>query len=237
MLRQFKSLLGLVGVGLLVLTFAGCGRHVIQRDPKAPVEEWPTYGNDAGSSRFSPLTEITKENVRYLKVAWTYHTGDISEGTGTWNGQKVWAKSTFEATALMTDGTLYIATPFNRIIALDPETGKEKWTFDPKLNRIGYYGDDFTCRGLASRIDPQLQSGEACRKTIYEATLDGRLIAVDGETGKACAGFGTGWPGFTEGRHQPGIGNRPRHSRRVPLYVGAGGGGRRGDRGLSHQRQ
>ena len=159
--------------------------------PKAPVEEWPTYGNDAGSSRFSPLTEITKENVRYLKVAWTYHTGDISEGTGTWNGQKVWAKSTFEATALMTEGTLYIATPFNRIIALDAETGKEKWTFDPKLNRIGYYGDDFTCRGLASRIDPQLPPGEACRKTIYEATLDGRLIAVDGETGKACAGFGT----------------------------------------------
>ena len=191
MLRQFKSLLGLVGVGLLVLTIAGCERHVIQRDPKAPVEEWPTYGNDPGSSRFSPLTEITKENVRYLQVAWTYHTGDISEGTGTWNGQKVWAKSTFEATALMTDSTLYIATPFNRIIALDPETGKEKWTFDPKLNRIGYYGDDFTCRGLASRIDPQLQSGEACRKTIYEATLDGRLIAVDGETGKACAGFGT----------------------------------------------
>ena len=75
--------------------------------------------------------------------------GDVSDGKGTWNGQKVWAKSTFEATPLMTDGTLYIATPFNRIIALDPETGKEKWTFDPKLNRIGYYGDDFTCRGLA----------------------------------------------------------------------------------------
>ena len=109
--------------------------------PAAPIEEWPTYGNDPGSSRYSLLTEITKDNVGDLKVAWTYRTGDMSEGTGTWNGERVRVKSTFEATPLMTDDTLYIATAFNRIIALDPETGKEKWTFDPKLNRIGYYGD------------------------------------------------------------------------------------------------
>jgi quinoprotein glucose dehydrogenase len=191
-LGHYWSLLCVVSAGLLVLTFASCERHVIERDPKAPAEEWPTYGNDPGSSRFSPLTEITKENVRYLKVAWTYHTGDISDATGTWNGKKMSAKSTFEATALMTDDTLYIATAFNRIIALDPETGKEKWAFDPKLDHIGYYGDGFTCRGVASRIDTKLPPGQPCRKTIYEATLDGRLIAVDGETGKACAGFGTG---------------------------------------------
>src|ERR1035438_806208 len=119
----------------------------------------------------------------------------MSDGTGAWNGQRVSAKSTFEATPLMADGTLYIATAFNRIIALDAETGKEKWAFDPKLNRIGYYGDDFTCRGLARRIDPKLPPGQACRKTIYEATLDGRLIAVDAETGNACAGFGTAGQG------------------------------------------
>ena len=146
------------------------------RDPKAAVEEWPTYGNYPGSSRYSPLSEITKRNVRKLKVAWTYRTGDVSDSTGTWNGQKASAKSTFEATPL---------------IALDPETGKEKWTFDPKLDRIGYYGDDFRCRGLPSWIDPKLQSAEACRRMLYEATQDGRLIAVDAATGKACAGFGT----------------------------------------------
>jgi quinoprotein glucose dehydrogenase len=162
------------------------------RDSAAAVEEWPTYGNDPGSSRFSPLREIARTNVGGLKVAWMYRTGDMSDGTGTWNGEKLHAKSTFEATPLMMDATLYIATAFNRIIALDAETGKEKWAFDPKLERIGYYGDDFTCRGLASRIDPKLPPGQACRKTIYEATLDGRLIAVDAETGKSCAGFGTG---------------------------------------------
>jgi quinoprotein glucose dehydrogenase len=182
------SSVGLVG---LLLTLAACRPPATERDPTAAVEEWPTYGNDPGSSRYSPLTEITKENVPYLKVAWTYHTGDISDATGTWNGQKVWAKSTFEATPLLVDDTLYVASSFNRIIALDPETGREKWAFDPKLDRIGYYGDAFTCRGLASRVDPRLQSGQPCRKMIYEATLDGRLIAVDGETGKACAGFGT----------------------------------------------
>jgi len=175
----------------LALGLAACSRPAVVRDSSAPVEEWPAYGNDAGSSRYSPLSEVTKANVGKLRVAWTYRTGDVSDGRGTWNGQKVWAKSTFEATPLMFDDTLYIATPFNRIIALDPETGKEKWTFDPKLDRIGFYGDDFTCRGLASRIDPKVPAGQPCRKTIYEVTLDGRLIAVDADSGQSCAGFGT----------------------------------------------
>jgi quinoprotein glucose dehydrogenase len=185
--HSLKRLIVVLTIGL-----AACTRPPVVRDPAAAVEEWPSYGNDPGSSRYSPLSEITKANVGNLKVAWTYRTGDMSDAKGTWNGKKVWAKSTFEATPLMADGTLYIATPFNRIIALDAETGKEKWAFDPKLNRIGYYGDDFTCRGLARRIDPNLQPGQACRKTLYEATLDGRLIAVDAETGKACAAFGSG---------------------------------------------
>jgi quinoprotein glucose dehydrogenase len=175
----------------VVVALVGCTRPAVVRDPQAPVEEWQAYGNDAGSSRYSVLNEITRGNVARLKVAWTYRTGDVSDGKGTWNGEKVWAKSTFAATPLMTDGTLYIATPFNRIIALDAETSKEKWTFDPKLNRIGYYGDDLTCRGLAFRTDSKIAPGQPCRKTVYEATLDGRLIAVDAETGKACARFGT----------------------------------------------
>lgn len=179
-----------VGVGLLVLVLAGCGPRLIERDSSAPVQEWPTYGNDPGSSRYSPLTEITKENLRYLKLAWTYHTGDVSDATGTWHGQKVWAKSTLEATPLVVDDTLYVASSFNRIIALDPETGREKWAFDPKIDRIGYYGDYFTCRGLATWVDQQRQPGEMCRRSIYEATLDGRLVAVDGASGQPCPAFG-----------------------------------------------
>jgi quinoprotein glucose dehydrogenase len=177
--------------GLLLLVLAGCGTLRIERDPNAPAEEWPTYGNDPGSSRYSPLAEITKENVRYLKVAWTYHTGDVSDAKGMWSGKRVWAKSTFEATPLFVDGALYVASSFNRIIALDPETGREKWAFDPKIDRIGYYGDYFTCRGLATWTDPERRAGEMCRRSIYEATQDGRLIAVDAVTGQPCAAFGT----------------------------------------------
>ena len=66
------------GLLLLGLTFAGCGPRKVGRDAQAPVEEWPNYGNDPGSSRYSPLTEITKNNLRDLKVAWVYHTGDVS---------------------------------------------------------------------------------------------------------------------------------------------------------------
>ncbi|MBI3664614.1 MAG: pyrroloquinoline quinone-dependent dehydrogenase [Acidobacteria bacterium] len=177
----------------LVLTVLGgaCGPgRVTPRDPAAPIEEWPTYGNDPGSSRYSPLAEITKENVRQLKIAWTYRTGDISDGSGAWNGQRVRTRSTFEATPLFIDGALYVATPFNRIIALDPETGQEKWAFDPRINRIGDYGDGFTCRGLATWVDPERQAGETCRRRIYEATQDGRLIAVDAASGQPCSGFG-----------------------------------------------
>ena len=179
------------GLLLLVLTFAGCGPRMVERDAKAPVEEWPTYGNDPGSSRYSPLTEITKSNLRYLRIAWVYHTGDVSYANSTWNGKKVWAKSTFEATPLFVDGTLYVVSSFNRIIALDPETGREKWTFDPKLDRIGWYGDAFTCRGLATWVDPERQAGEMCRRSIYVATLDGRLVAVDSEGRGPCPSFGT----------------------------------------------
>jgi len=190
-MRGSKGLRWIGGVGLVALTLAGCRPHRVERDINAPVEEWPTYGNDAGSSRYSPLTEITKSNLRYLQVAWVYHTGDVSYANSTWNGKKVWAKSTFEATPLFVDGTLYVVSPFNRVIALDPETGREKWVFDPQLDRIGYYGDAFTCRGLATWVDPERRRDEVCRRSIYVATLDGRLVAVDSAGRGRCPSFGS----------------------------------------------
>jgi len=180
------------GAMITAAALVACGRPPVQRDASAPIAEWPSYGSDAGSSRYSPLSEINPQNVKELKIAWTFHTGDVALGGGTWNGQKVWARSTFEDTPLMVDDTLYVASSFNRIIALDPETGREKWAFDPKLDRLGYYGDYFTCRGLATWVDPESSPGQACHRTIFEAVLDGRLVAVDGATGQACAVFGNG---------------------------------------------
>lgn len=195
-----------------------CGGRPIHRDPNAPAAEWPSYGNDPGSARYSPLNEITPDNVRGLKVAWIYRTGDVSDGKGTWNGERVRSTSTFEATPLVVDGTLYLATSFNRIIALDPETGKEKWAFDPRINRIGDYGDGFTCRGLATWVDPQRQAGEACRRSIYEATQDGRLVAVDAASGHACPEFGT------NGEASLTAGHPDRSDGRISLHVCPGRG-------------
>src|ERR1700689_2236445 len=75
---------------------------------------WPYYGHDAGGMRFSPLTQINRENVTKLKVAWVFRTGDIQEGSGDIK------RSGFETTPILVDDTLYITTPFNRVIALDP---------------------------------------------------------------------------------------------------------------------
>src|SRR5438045_342458 len=79
--------------------------------------DWPFYGHDAGGMRYSQLTQINRENVSRLRVAWVFHTGDVSDGRGNRN------RSGFETTPLVVDGTLYLTTPFNRIIALDPDKG------------------------------------------------------------------------------------------------------------------
>src|SRR5580658_7994378 len=85
--------------------------------------EWPNDGNDPGGMRYSPLSQINRENVSKLKVAWIFHTGDLSDGT------RDRRRSGFEATPILVDGTLYFTTPFNRVIALDPETGKQRWAY------------------------------------------------------------------------------------------------------------
>src|ERR1700738_1730820 len=78
-----------------------------------PDGDWPAYGRDPGGQRFSPLTAINRENVRGLKVAWTFHTGDASQPP---HGRA----TAFEATPIYVEGTLYFSTPPGRVIALDP---------------------------------------------------------------------------------------------------------------------
>jgi quinoprotein glucose dehydrogenase len=93
---------------------------VLAQSPNAPPsKEWPTYGHDAGAMRFSPLTQITPANVGQLRVAWTYHMRPAGETRF----------ATSEVTPLVVDGTMYIATPYSRVVALDPITGKELWAF------------------------------------------------------------------------------------------------------------
>src|SRR5579859_5355479 len=110
--------------------------------------DWPYYGHDAGGMRYSPLAQIDRANVASLKVAWTFHTGDISDGSG---NRK---RSGFETTPVLVDGTLYLTTPFNRVIALDPQTGAQRWAYDPKIDLRGDYGDGLVNRGVATWLDP-----------------------------------------------------------------------------------
>jgi quinoprotein glucose dehydrogenase len=149
-----------------------------------PVDSWPFYGHDAGGTRYSPLTQITPANVTRLKVAWMFHTGDVADGA---NGSR---RSGFETTPLVVDGGLYLTTPFNRVIALDPETGATRWTFDPKIDRGIEYGDGLINRGVATWVDRTLRPGVPCHRRLFEATLDARLIALDAATGRPCTDFG-----------------------------------------------
>src|SRR5262249_4177667 len=139
-------------------------------------------GNDAGGTRYSPLTQIDRGNVEGLRVAWTYRTGE----TG---GAAPWGHRAFEATPLMVDGTLFLSTPYNRVIALDPETGQERWGYGPKVDRTRRFAI-VTSRGVSTWLDPDGRADRACRRRIFSGTVDARLIALDAASGAPCAGFG-----------------------------------------------
>ena len=160
-----------------------CSRDVPATD--GPVAEWPAYGADVGGSRHSPLTQITPGNVRDLEVAWVHHSGDMEDGTG-----KTHLPSSHQVTPIVVEGALYYCTPFDRVFALDPETGAERWVYDPGVDRTGFYL--VNCRGVSAWRDPLAARDATCSLRIFLGTLDARLIALDGATGKPCEDFGTG---------------------------------------------
>src|SRR5262249_15519936 len=169
-------LLGAICLASVVLFGGG------QKRPKS--EDWPCYGGDPGGSRFSQLTQINRTNVSKLKIAWIYHTGDISDGT------KYPRKSAFECTPILVDGTLYLTTPFNRVFALDPARATERWSFDPKINLGVKYSEGLMNRGVSSWLDSRLKPGAKYRRRIFIATIDARLICLDAASGNPCEGFG-----------------------------------------------
>src|SRR5205823_7671646 len=103
---------------------------------------WPYYGGDAGGSRYSRASQITTANVSRLKMAWTYHTGALQPETAANR------KAAFESTPVLVEGTLYLSTPFDQVIALDPQTGAERWKYDPHVDRAQDYSE-ITSRGVA----------------------------------------------------------------------------------------
>ena len=162
-----------IAARLIVLAWLLAFTAVAQND-------WPTYGHDPGGMRFSPLKQINVDNVGKLKTAWTYHTGELTPSSGP-RGQR---QTAFETTPIVVSGVLYFSTPANRIVALDPESGRELWKFDPQANRTG------PLKYRAHRGVAYWPGDAHTPPRILFGTLDGRLIALNARTGRKVPGFG-----------------------------------------------
>ena len=152
---------------------------------------WPAYGGSPGGGHYTAAAQLTKDNVDGLQVAWMHRSGDFREGVITGvdgfdaSGQ---AASAFVNTPIVVRDTLYYCTPFNRVFALHPATGAERWRFDPGVNIDEEHLTN--CRAVSSWADAEAQPGDPCAHRIILPTLDGRIFALDGATGKRCPGFG-----------------------------------------------
>jgi quinoprotein glucose dehydrogenase len=154
-------------------------------DPRDdPIADWPHYGGDAGGKRYSPLTQINRRNVARLALAWEYRTGDVSDG----GDGRPW--SAFQATPIVVDDMMYLTTAFSRVIALDPETGAAKWSFDPQADLRAPRFEGLSNRGASLWTDSRSAEGVACHRRVFVATIDARLFALDAATGQPCAEFG-----------------------------------------------
>jgi quinoprotein glucose dehydrogenase len=165
-----------------------------------PAEQrWTHYGGDPGGQQYSALDAIDIHNVKDLEIAWQYRTGELERRTGFANATaKVQVNPILLPEAA--GGHLTLCTPFNRIIALDPATGKERWTYDPD-SRIGGYASKndpeglkspafVNCRGITYWEDSTSKTTGACRHRLFTATNDLKIISIDARTGVLCTDFG-----------------------------------------------
>ncbi len=144
---------------------------------------WDSFHGQLNAQKYSPLKQITAENVGKLKKVWEFHTGDVSDGKGD-TPATVWS-----ATPIFANETIYIGTPFDRLIALDPGTGKEKWHYDTKSPRKALTQPVLKNRGVSYWQAKQPVAGEACQKIVYMGTVDAKLYALDADSGKPCENF------------------------------------------------
>ncbi|HUL19160.1 MAG TPA: pyrroloquinoline quinone-dependent dehydrogenase, partial [Steroidobacteraceae bacterium] len=172
-------------------------------DYTGPTGTWGSWGGNPGGMRYSPVTQVTPENVRNLKVAWTYRIGEPSllpaHPTQAAEVPRMLAKGltpevhrmpALEATPILAEGRLYVCSSSNRVVALDPESGRELWSFDPKLDPTGAVL--LLCRGVSYYRDAGAPQGSPCASRIFTGTQDARLIALDARDGRPCTAFGSG---------------------------------------------
>lgn len=176
-------------------TVAASGQEL----PLIPVDadkqqvNWQHYGNDTGGSRFAALDQINRNNVKDLKEVWRFQTGDLTTGTG--NGAED------QTTPLQVGDKVFVCTPHNNIFALNADTGKQIWKAEVNSTADAWE----RCRGVAyfdatqPLVQPTLAGATpvttvaentACPRRVYTNTPDGRLIAVNADTGERCKDFG-----------------------------------------------
>jgi quinoprotein glucose dehydrogenase len=154
-----------------------------------PAEDWRDYGRSQFGQKYSPLTQITPGNVKTLKVAWTFRTGDLP-------GKNDPVETTFEVTPIKVRDTVYLCSQHQRLFAVDAKTGTLRWSYDPKVADNPTF-QHLTCRGVSyhetAAGDTNVDGTPAptdCPRTIFLPVNDGRMIAVNADTGKACESFG-----------------------------------------------
>ncbi|MBU9809024.1 glucose/quinate/shikimate family membrane-bound PQQ-dependent dehydrogenase [Rahnella sp. C60] len=180
-------------------------------DSGIPDGDWPAYGRTQGGTRYSPLSQINDKNVSKLDVAWTFRTGDLKTPNDP-------GEITDEVTPIKIGDMLYLCTPHQKLFALDAATGKEKWKFDPELKPNPTF-QHVTCRGVSYHETTPAAEGNAtngaapavCSRRIILPVNDGRLFALDAETGARCPAFGNNgelnlqgnMPYATPGHYEP----------------------------------
>jgi len=150
-----------------------------------PDEDWRAYGRTQLGQRYSPLKEITPANARQLKVAWTFRTGDLITRIDP-------GESTFEVTPIKVRDTLYLCSLHQHLIALDAKTGTLRWSYDPHVKDNPTF-QHLTCRGVSYHEDAADAKGALpsteCPRTVFLPVNDGRMVALNADTGKPCESF------------------------------------------------
>ncbi|MAF83174.1 MAG: pyrroloquinoline quinone-dependent dehydrogenase [Gammaproteobacteria bacterium] len=164
---------------LVTALFTGSSGHA---------SDWLYYGGTQGGTHHSSLQQISRDNVGDLELAWSYRTGALKRHPQIGFP----GAASFHVTPILlpkaAGQSLAFCTPFNRIIALDPTNGDERWTFEPKLKPPSP-GGRFNCRGIAYWQDA-MPAGNSCKHRLFMGTFDLQVLAVDAQTGQACEDFG-----------------------------------------------
>jgi glucose dehydrogenase len=166
-------------VRLIVITLTLVAA-VVEAQRAAPRGEWRHYAGDAASTKYSPLDQIARANVRNLQVAWRWSSPDnaIVQANPTTR------PGAYQDTPLMVNGVLYTETSLGVFVAIDPTTGRTLWQYDPEIWKAGRPPNlGFTHRGVAYWTD-------GTTKRIISGTHDANLISLDAETGKPDPAFG-----------------------------------------------